>query len=371
MRIVFILHRYFPYGGLQRDLFAVASLCAAAGHQVRIHAQRWEGPEPAGCEVQCLPVAGRSNHVRARRFAALAVEKAEAWNPDRIVGFDKMSGLDVYFAADPCFIDRAHGERSRVYRLLPRCRQFSALERGVFGPDSSARILLLDGRQEPVYRRWYGTESGRFVHLPPGVAPDRRAGPEADELRQEGRSELGIDDDTRLLLMLGSDFHRKGCDRALRALAALPQDVRAQTRFLVVGADAPKRMQRLATRLKLGNSVQFSPGRDDVPRLLQAADLLLHPARTENTGTVLLEAMVAGLPVLTTAACGYAPHIDSASSGIVLREPFRQAALDAALVRMLVQGKANYRRRALAYAARNDLHGLHARVLAEIEAGHE
>jgi hypothetical protein len=42
---------------------------------------------------------------------------------------------------------------------------------------------------------------------------------------------------------------------------------------------------------------------------LLGADLLIHPAYNENTGTVLLEAVVAGLPVLTTAVCGYAHYI--------------------------------------------------------------
>ncbi len=371
MKIAFLLHTYFPYGGLQRDLFAVASRCAEAGHEVRIHAQRWEGERPAGCDVNCLPVNGRSNHARAQRFAAEAVAAAEAWDADRIVGFDKMPGLDLYFAADPCLVDKAHGERSRLYRLTPRFRQFAAMERGVFGSEASTRILLLDGRQEPVYRRWYDTHPDRFVHLRPGVARDRRMGADADALRRAGRAALGVADETHLLLLLGSDFHRKGADRAICALAALPADVRERTRLLLVGADSPKRMQRLASRLRVADAVEFSPGREDVPMLLQAADLLLHPARVENTGTVLLEALVAGLPVLTTAACGYAPHIDSAAAGVVLREPFRQAALEAALLRMLAQGRGNFRRRALAYAANTDLYGMHDQVLKEIEVGYE
>jgi UDP-glucose:(heptosyl)LPS alpha-1,3-glucosyltransferase len=70
-------------------------------------------------------------------------------------------------------------------------------------------------------------------------------------------------------------------------------------------------------------------GRSDIPRFLLGADLLLHPAYNENTGTVLLEAVVAGLPVLTTAVCGYAHYIGDADAGVVVSEPFEQARLDA------------------------------------------
>ena len=38
----------------------------------------------------------------------------------------------------------------------------------------------------------------------------------------------------------------------------------------------------------------------------ESADVLVHPSRRDTTGTVLLEAVAAELPVLCTAACGFA-----------------------------------------------------------------
>ena len=48
-----------------------------------------------------------------------------------------------------------------------------------------------------------------------------------------------------------------------------------------------------------------------------AADYLVHAARTENTGTVLIEAMICGLPVLVTGNCGFAFHVHDADAGIM------------------------------------------------------
>ncbi|MCZ7597203.1 MAG: lipopolysaccharide core heptose(I) kinase RfaP [Gammaproteobacteria bacterium] len=81
--------------------------------------------------------------------------------------------------------------------------------------------------------------------------------------------------------------------------------------------------------------MRFLGGRSDIPEILTAGDLLVHPAYSENTGTILLEALTAGLPVLTTDVCGYAPHIDRARAGTVLRSPFLQEALDEQLSSML------------------------------------
>ena len=62
---------------------------------------------------------------------------------------------------------------------------------------------------------------------------------------------------------------------------------------------------------------------------------MVHPAHNENTGTVLLEAIAAGLPVLATDVCGYADHIKAAEAGIVLDSPFDQEALNSQLTTML------------------------------------
>ncbi|WP_163066577.1 glycosyltransferase, partial [Acinetobacter baumannii] len=68
----------------------------------------------------------------------------------------------------------------------------------------------------------------------------------------------------------------------------------------------------------LNDQVQILKGRSDIPRFLLGADLLIHPAYNENTGTVLLEALVSGLPVLVTDVCGYAHYIAEADAGRVL-----------------------------------------------------
>ncbi|TIW07056.1 MAG: glycosyltransferase, partial [Mesorhizobium sp.] len=68
---------------------------------------------------------------------------------------------------------------------------------------------------------------------------------------------------------------------------------------------------------------------------------MLHPARLENTGTVILEALANGLPVIASAACGYAKYVEASGAGLVVAnhddpEIWRQAVLKAgdAAVRM-------------------------------------
>ena len=88
-------------------------------------------------------------------------------------------------------------------------------------------------------------------------------------------------------------------------------------------------------------------------------DLLLHPAVTENTGTAILEAMVCGLPVLTTENCGYASHVISAQAGAVSPMPFNQAAFNLLLEGMLNSTKLDtWSKNGLRYSQTEDLYSM-------------
>src|SRR5690606_4083853 len=119
------------------------------------------------------------------------------------------------------------------------------------------------------------------------------------------RQEFSLREDDLLLVQIGSGFKTKGVDRSLRAVAALPRELKKHTRLFIIGQDDPKPFQLQAKTLGISGQVEFLKGRSDVPRFLLGADLLIHPAYNENTGTVLLEALVSGLPVLVTDVCGY------------------------------------------------------------------
>ena len=175
MQLVFCFYKYFPFGGLQRDFMRIALACQARGHAIRVYTLEWTGDVPAGFEVVRVPVRALSN---ARRYAKFTdwVEKDLKRRPaDRVVGFNKMPGLDVYFAADPCYEEKARTLRNSLYRMSGRYRHFAAYERAVFAPESRTEILMISSLQQPFFEKHYATPARRFHLLPPGISPDRRA----------------------------------------------------------------------------------------------------------------------------------------------------------------------------------------------------
>lgn len=352
MKFAFLIFKYFPYGGVQRDMLRIARDCVSLGHQVTIFTGDWQGPQPEGIEIRLCPSRGWRNHARHASLIACMQQAVQAESFDLVVGFNRLQPLDVYFAADSCFIAKAHEERPWWYRLTSRYRWFQQAEQAIFAPDSRTHILTLTPQEQATFQHWYQTPGHRFHLVPPILDPQRFPAFDRTERRQWLAQTFGILPTHLALLLVGSGFKTKGADRAVNAIAALPDALKKQVRMLIIGQDNPRWLQKHIMRHGLETQIQVLGGRDDIPRLMQACDWMVHPARRELAGHVLLEAMTCGLPVLTTDVCGYAPHIVKADAGIVLTGPFDQDKLNQALFTALTGPRDRFSQAGQHYARR-------------------
>jgi UDP-glucose:(heptosyl)LPS alpha-1,3-glucosyltransferase len=361
VKLALLLYKYFPYGGMQRDFRRFVEQIQKRGHHCRIYYISWQGDELANADLRQVPVKALSNHRRNEQYYDWVRKDLLADPVDGVVGFNKMPGLDVYYAADSCYLAKAVLERNWIYRQGARFRHFAAYEQAVFGPQSTTQILLISATEKAKFEQYYQASETRLHMLPPGIDRDRRAGTDATERRVAAREKLLLKHDDIALFFIGSGFIKKGLGRAIRTLAATRSARPANNvQLFVVGQDKKRRFQRLAASLAVADHVHFLGGRDDVADLLLAADLLVHPALDEAAGIVLIEALVAGLPVIVTNVCGYASHIASAGAGEVLVSPFDQKQLDQAVLRALDPAtQSAYIQAGLAYAESEDLYSMH------------
>jgi len=329
MHFAFAIVSLFPGGGLQRDCLDIARRVRMLGHDVTIFTSRKSGDGFADdLPMRILRVGGHTNHRRQRAFSDEFMRDASG-QFDLLVGFDKLGGLDVLYCSDRS--TQARAARNPALHLLPRYWEYIGLEKECFAPERTTKVLLLSEPQLNEYWSSWTTEPKRLVLLPPTLVPARRR-PELrnDGTREEWRLRLGLSPDDWAWIAVGVQPRTKGIDRTIRALRGF-----ADARLLIVGLDeggirsAP--IRRLAGWLGVADRIKWLGHREDVPELMAAADVFVHPARYDTTGTVILEAIVNGLPVITSSACGYAKHVSTADAGIVVPEPYRQRTLVAAL----------------------------------------
>ena len=339
MKFLLAIYRYNPFGGLQRDTLRLIQELTGRGHEAVVFTTAWDGPEPsAGTTLELVPASKlRSNHANMARFAEAFRRRLERRDFDVSVAMSRIPGADYYFAADVCMkVYWSNLHSAFALRFNPRYAAYLRLERAVAAPPSRTRIACIAPAQMRDYAAAYGTEPDRMFLLPPGMDPScrRPPEPEAEAIRAEIRRSNGAAPDNTVILIVSNSIYNKGTDRAIAAVAALPETERINIRLWFVGKLPEKEiMGRLNDAGLAKQSVLFGQT-DGVRDFMLGADLFLHPARNESAGSALIEALAAGLPVLTTDICGFAPYVRKAT-GTVLESPFKQDELVKTLAAML------------------------------------
>ena len=363
MHLSFLIYSYFPFGGLQRDFLRVAKECLSRGHNITVYTLSWDGVIPDGINVILAPVTTRNRIKRNQAYTEWVRTVLSQRDDSLVIGFNKMPFLDIYFAADPCFMEKATEQRGFYYKFTARYKHFKEYEESVFAASQRTEVLTLSPLQRTAFEKYYPDCTPRLHQVPPGISIDRKVNIIDKKIGIQLRSDLGLATTTKLLLQVGSGFRIKGVDRSLRAMAALPKPQLENCHYLLIGQDNPDRYLRLAKKLGIAEQCTVLGGRDDIPKFLATADLLLHPAYSESAGYMLLEATIAGLPVLTTSTCGYAFHIEQAKSGLVCSDPFEQSQLNSYLTKMLANlDTADWSKNGLEYGRQDELYSQAAAV---------
>ncbi|SAL57098.1 BceJ [Caballeronia peredens] len=137
------------------------------------------------------------------------------------------------------------------------------------------------------------------------------------------RASFGLKDDAFLMLFVGDlRTPRKNLQTVLHALVALPAHVQLVVAGYLPGSPYPDQ----ARALGIAERVHFLGLVKNMPTLMHSVDTFVFPSRYEAMSLSLLEALAAGLPVITARTAGGAEIIGE-ECGIVLEDPDDAAAL--------------------------------------------
>lgn len=181
---------------------------------------------------------------------------------------------------------------------------------------------------ERTERHW----EGKFRKIYNGVTPIEPWAP--DEAMAFRRRE-GIRADALVALCVSNFYPYKGHEELVEAAARIVPAFQ-NVIFLMVGRDSGT-MEATRARVRargIEGSVRFVGSRTDVPDLLRASDLFVHPSREEGFSNAILEAMAAGLPVVACDVGGNPEAVTDGETGRLV--PSRNAAAFASAVAELL-----------------------------------
>lgn len=161
-----------------------------------------------------------------------------------------------------------------------------------------------------------GTFHAPNVRYIPGVGVDINRIKECEVDRAEYKEKLGLPKDCVLLLSIGEMIERKNHEVIVRALA----QVKNKNVYYAICGKGPLKdhLHDLAVSLGVGDRVKFLGFRKDIPELCNTADISAFPSKIEGLGLAGIEAMAAGVPLLSSNVHGILDYVKDGITGYAI-----------------------------------------------------
>ncbi len=352
MRIAYVCSGHFgPVSGAGLTLWSMAKYIAAQ-HQLDVYANTWEPNPPAGVSLHPLPP------IRNYRFG-----KLDFFLPLRVVGNylsatllarrleDKVDILHIYngLASSPRLLitqlmcqkavmeERARESwTARLSQQTPKHLLLRLLERFVYQGRRYRKLVPASQFEKEQILKYYEIPPDDIFPVHGGVDFARYNPPDREERRSALRTRLGYSGRDSVALFVGYDFRRKGLPALLRAMPG----INSRVKLLAVGGTGGMKFCRgLVKELGLENRVRFpGPVYTGSRDYFFAADLFVFPTLFDPFGTAVLEAMAAGLPVITSRRVGSAELVTPGREGYLLDEPENDRELATLVNRIVEEG---------------------------------
>lgn len=292
VRVLHILPSIHGYGAERQVVELLKHLSSS---QIDVALLTIYEPAPAEREGLTFPVfhAGRKAR-QDRLFLVRLVREIRRWRPDIVHTHTHVGKYWGRFAAViagvPLIIHTEHN---------PCDFRRTALER------TADWVLQHMTSRVVTFFREQGVSLSEFEHFPLEklvIIPNGLMLPEPRNAdRIAARTSLGVPAGKYAIMVIGRMAFQKNQILALRTLAAMREGLRNEVLLFFVGSGEDEVLLRgLARVLQVEQHVRFLGYRNDVPSLLAGADLVLTTSWFEGMPLSLLEAMLAGVPIVST-----------------------------------------------------------------------
>jgi UDP-glucose:(heptosyl)LPS alpha-1,3-glucosyltransferase len=345
MKIGFQIEHLEPArGGAETYVSQFAHELLAAGHEVHLIAGAF-GATPKGAFTWRVMRRGLTRWSRDLNFARAAERAAHRAGLDVCVAVGRTFGADVL---------QPHGGtmrgsrrqnlalvRSSFMRALkdgfdsvnPRIRMQAYIEAGQYAADPSPEVLAISRMVRQDMQEFYRVPEERLHLVYNGVDLERFSPAACEAKRAEARAALGLADDETCFLIIAHNFRLKGVRELIVASARLSRS--KPWRVVVVGKAGAKPYLELAGDLGCAERLLFPGAVPDVVPLYGAADVYVQPTWYDPCSLVVLEALAAGLPVITTCFNGASELMQDGREGYILESPARTDYLADCMQRLL------------------------------------
>lgn len=139
----------------------------------------------------------------------------------------------------------------------------------------------------------------------------------AFEERKKVKSDVERPAGKKIIMYAGRLIEQKGIHHLLSALGELKKKRNDWVCWLIGEGDQQVKLRSQTKALGMEKDIHFWGKRDDVPHMLQYADIFVHPSILDNQPLSVIEAQLSGLPVIVSDAGGLPEMVAHQETGII------------------------------------------------------
>ena len=317
VKLALIRRQFAATGGAELYTQRLLAALAGAGHEVHLFAESWS-EVPADVQFSRVTLTG-GRHQRPARFAQAVKGLLAESRFDCVFSLERTLQQHVYRAGDG-----VHGvwlERRRRFApawkrvFIGRSafhRNILALEKQTLDPRNTGRVIVNSEMVRQEILKYFSFPTDRIHLVRNGIEVRRFQGID----RTAARKQFGLSPDDYVLLFVGSGWERKGLKylfQAAKRIQSESKQERTNLKLLVVGKGRKPG--------SVPSNTIFTGPLSNVAAAYAAADLFVFLPIYEPSANVVVEALVAGLPVVTTIYNGASELIEDGVNGTVVNDP--------------------------------------------------
>ncbi|NOY88990.1 MAG: glycosyltransferase family 4 protein [FCB group bacterium] len=347
MKKILILTHEFPpfYGGVATYASELALAADALGHQVTVVAPDF-GEDCQLSDRQNYPFSVIRYHAGVYSFKKLIPLLLRAWRYAKADRYDIIHAVDWPYAMALAFINKI--------KKIPFVATVYGTEILGINDIKQFKFLLVKnpfGKAQKIFAISEFTKALLWEKCP-DISPDKvittLLGINVQKLKQIGKTEnvrdiYSIPPNNKIILTVSRLDERKGHRTVLNALAQLPDTVKQNITYVIIGGSGTASYKRELEELKKKCGVQvIFTGKVSERRLksfYHTGSIFCmpgepHPQKVEGFGLVYLEAAVWGLPAIASKIGGVPEVVLDGKTGLLV-EPLDISALTKAIIKLL------------------------------------
>lgn len=342
MRLLFAIQKLDKrLGGAERFTTNLIKSMLKRGHDVTIACYSWDKQyEELGIKFIRIPKPGFLSDPWEAYSRSLKeeIEKLKI-KPDIVCGLTQMYPQDVHRFAGGIYAYWLPKKYPRTWffqKFMPRNRRILEFEKKIYDPKNLKYAVAISEMDKALLKKYYAFPEERIITIYNGIDQTEFHNNGREEARQKLTQANAIDPAKRIVLFSANNYKRKGLPEAVEAIL----ETKDPSRFALVVIGKPDKSLRSALKRKIEDKFQtvWLSRVDDPAEYYRGSDIMLFPTHYDSFANVTAEAMLCGLPLITTKDAGGAEMVTPGVNGFIVDDSFKTQEMAEALD-ILLDGK--------------------------------